>query len=171
MGEERLILPPPQQRRRESEILKELPNVLGLVLWQDVRHLDTWAASSTAVQLRILSTDGGRHSHGASAGERESPLSSGVSSAAGLFNPSPPEWVLAKRREASASCPELAPALAAFRALVAAPLAVRRSAVAEACRQVVEWALAHEHVQTAIEFAEAAARVDPESPAMANLAG
>jgi len=36
---------------------------------------------------------------------------------------------------------------------------------------VVEWALAREHTQTAIEFAEAAAVVAPDDPAMANLAG
>jgi tetratricopeptide (TPR) repeat protein len=78
--------------------------------------------------------------------------------------------VLAKRRHACAPLSVLAGALDEFWALVTAPLSVDRAAVAEGCRQVVEWALAHEHTQTAIEFAEAAARVAQEDPALANLA-
>jgi tetratricopeptide (TPR) repeat protein len=79
--------------------------------------------------------------------------------------------VIAKRRDARAQCGELAGALDEFWSVVTAPLSVDRAAVAEGCRQVVEWALAHEHTQTAIEFAEAAARVAPEDPGIANLAG
>jgi tetratricopeptide (TPR) repeat protein len=151
MGEERLILPPPVQRRREGEILEELPNVLGLVLWQDVRHLHAWAEASEA----------GR-----------SPRTARLtSSPEALFNPSLPTWVIAKRRDARAQCGELAGALDEFTSVASAPLSVSRAAVAAACREVVEWALAREHTQTAIEFAEAAAVVAPDDPAMANLAG
>jgi tetratricopeptide (TPR) repeat protein len=142
MGEERLILPPPVHRRRESEILNEIPNVLGLVLWQDVRHLHAWADTCEALRPP-----------------------------ADIFNPSPPTWVLAKHRDARAQCGELSDALGALQAVAAAPRSVDRTGVAHACRQVVDWALAHEHTQTAIEFAEAAARVDPKNPEMANLAG
>jgi tetratricopeptide (TPR) repeat protein len=79
--------------------------------------------------------------------------------------------VIAKRRDARAQCGKLAGALDEFWSVVTAPLSADRAAVAEGCRQVVEWALAHEHTQTAIEFAEAAARVAPEDPGVANLAG
>jgi tetratricopeptide (TPR) repeat protein len=89
----------------------------------------------------------------------------------GLFNPSPPEWVLAKRRAAGAASGELVDALARFGSVVSAPLSVDRQSVAAACARVVEWALERELTQTAIEFAEAAALVDHRSPAMANLAG
>ena len=150
MDEERLILPPPVQRRRESEILNELPNVLGLVLWQDVRHLQAWMEATEA--------------------SRSPCRNSFLSSPKDFFNPSPPSWVIAKRRDACAECPELAAAPDEFWAVATAPLSVDRAAVAEGCRRVVEWALAHEHAQTAIEFAEAAARMAQEDPALANLA-
>lgn len=153
MGEERLILPPPAPRRREIDILDELPGVLGLVLWQDVRHLHAWAEAADAGPARSIP----RIPRGPSPKD--------------LFNPTPPPWVIAKRAEARAQCGELADALDLFRSVTAAPLAVDRAAVAAACREVVEWALAREHTQTAIELAEAAARVAPEDPAIANLAG
>jgi tetratricopeptide (TPR) repeat protein len=151
MGEERLILPPPVQRRREREILNELPSVLGLVLWQDVRHLHAWVEASDAVRSA-----------------RRAPL---APSPEAFFNPSPPIWVIAKRRDARVQCGELDGALDELGSVASAPLSVSRAAVAAACREVVEWALAREHTQTAIEFAEAAAVVAPDDPAMANLAG
>ena len=105
MGEERLILPPPLQRRRESEILNELPNVLGLVLWQDVRHLHAWVEAADAAR---------RHRHARAEGRGGLPdLYPGAGSRSGpspqdLFNPSPPPWVTTKRRDARAQCGELA---------------------------------------------------------------
>jgi len=164
MGEERLILPPPAPRRREIQILDELPSVLGLVLWQDVRHLHAWAEASQAAR-----TPRSRSATEAGAA-RVIPIASSPSPKE-LFNPSPPPWVVAKRTEARAQCGELADALDVFRSVTGAPLAVDRAAVAAACREVVEWALAREHVQTAIELAEAGALVAPEDPAAANLAG
>ena len=166
MGEERLILPPPAPRRREIEILDELPSVLGLVLWQDVRHLHAWSEMSAAARAPRS------RSAAAEAGAARSILRiASPPSPKDLFNPSPPPWVTAKRAEARAQCGELADALEVFRSVAAAPLAVDRAAVAAACREVVEWALAREHVQTAIELAEAGALVAPEDPAAANLAG
>src|ERR1051325_11603000 len=117
MGEERLILPPPLLRRRESEILNELPNVLGLVLWQDVRHLHAWVEAAEAVR---------HHRHARSEGRGALPdLYPGSSPrsrtpAQDLFNPSPPPWVIAKRRDARAQCGELATALNEFQAVAAA---------------------------------------------------
>ena len=52
MGE-RIILPPPMARHREAGILSELPDALGLVLWQDVRHLRDWAESTPEVRARL----------------------------------------------------------------------------------------------------------------------
>jgi tetratricopeptide (TPR) repeat protein len=167
MGEERLILPPPVQRRRECEILNELPNVLGLVLWQDVRHLHAWVEAAAALPHGRMRSG----ARGALPDLHPGSVPAARPSPKDFFNPSPPPWVVAKRKEARAQCGELGAALDEFRSVAAAPLSVDRGAVAEGCRQVVEWALAHEHTQTAIEFAEAAARVDPENPGMANLAG
>lgn len=161
MGEERLVLPPPPGRRREEEILRELPDNVGLVLWQDLRHLRAWADVAERANTEVNRT-------GESARGHESRRRTSLGD---LFNPSSPEWVLAKRRAARAACAELSGALARFGSLVSAPLAVDREAVAAACVQVVEWALGRELAQTAIEFAEAAALVDHRNPAMANLAG
>src|SRR3954467_7823615 len=109
MGEERLILPPPVERRREGEILNELPSVLGLVLWQDVRHLHGWAEASDAARS-----------------PRRDLLAPSPET---FFNPSPPIWVIAKRRDARAQCPELAGALDAFGSVASAPRSVSRAAV------------------------------------------
>jgi tetratricopeptide (TPR) repeat protein len=92
-------------------------------------------------------------------------------SRAALFNPDPPYWVHSKRREAMAQCGGLSEPLSAFGALVRAPRRVDVGRVAAACQAVVEWALDREYTQTAIEFAEAAALIDPENPRLANLAG
>jgi len=139
MGEPRIPPPPPRARRREREILGELPNVAGLVLWQDVRHLRDWAESSPEVR-------------------------------GDLFNP-PTKNVLAKRREARASVPELGGPLDTFAALKASPLESNPAVVGTACERIVEWALTHDYTQTAIEWAEVAAVVDLENPKLANLAG
>jgi tetratricopeptide (TPR) repeat protein len=140
MGEERLIPAPPPARRRVMELLDEVPTVLGLVLWQDVRHLRDWAESSAAQRAE-------------------------------LFNPGLPTQVVAKRREARASAPELSGALDTFAALKADPVAADPVRLGVASAQVVDWALTRDFRQTAIEWAEVAAPVDPESPGLANLAG
>jgi len=140
MGEERIIPPPPVQRRRDNEILSEIPTVLGLALWLELRFVRTWAESCGDVRAR-------------------------------LFNQNPPAWVADRRKEARAQAGPLASALMRLATVTAAPLAVDSEAVAVACSQVVDWALKREHFQTAIEFAEAAALVDPTNAAMANLAG
>src|SRR5688500_2330255 len=50
MGEERAIPTPPRRRGREIQILQEVPGVLGMILWQELRHLHAWA--DPAVQDR-----------------------------------------------------------------------------------------------------------------------
>lgn len=140
MGEERIIPPPPPARQREGEILGEIPDTLGLVLWQYLRHLRDWADASPEARIA-------------------------------LFSSATPLWVAAKRKEARALAGELTEALGVFASLVDGPTAVSASAVADACVRVVEWALARDHVQTAVEWAEVAALIDPENPGLANLAG
>jgi tetratricopeptide (TPR) repeat protein len=54
MGEERIIPGPPHYLHREGEVLNELPNALGLVLWQDLRHLRDWAESPSEVRSRLF---------------------------------------------------------------------------------------------------------------------
>jgi tetratricopeptide (TPR) repeat protein len=140
MGEERIIPPPPPARLREGDILGEIPDTLGLVLWQYLRHLRDWADASPEARIA-------------------------------LFSPATPLWVAAKRKEARALAGELSEALGVFASLVDGPTAVSASAAADACVRVVEWALARDHVQTAVEWAEMAALIDPENPGLANLAG
>lgn len=53
MGE-RIIPPPPMPRHCEAGILSELPDVLGLVLWQDVRHLRDWAESTAEARAKLF---------------------------------------------------------------------------------------------------------------------
>jgi tetratricopeptide (TPR) repeat protein len=55
MGEERIIPVPPLPRHREGEILRELPNPAGLVLWQDVRHVRDWAGSAPETRRGLFS--------------------------------------------------------------------------------------------------------------------
>jgi tetratricopeptide (TPR) repeat protein len=142
MGEERITPPPPYARRREAEILDEVPPALAIVLWQDVRHLCTWAECTPEERARLFNRD-----------------------------PAARARALTKRREALACVGDLADALATFGDLRNAPVTTDPAALGEACASVVAWALEHDHRETAIEFAEAAALVAPSSPAFANLAG
>lgn len=139
MGEERIIPAPPLARRRDRDLLEELPEALGIVLWQDVRHLRDWAESVPEVRAR-------------------------------LFNPPSPRTV-AKRRDACACAGELVGPLGIFGEMLRSPLAVDPQHIGAAAAQVVEWALAREHTQTAIEYAEAAALVDPRNAKHAVVAG
>jgi tetratricopeptide (TPR) repeat protein len=55
MGEERIIPPPPRNRHRELGILDDLPDAVGLVLWQDARHLRDWAESPPDERRELFS--------------------------------------------------------------------------------------------------------------------
>ena len=140
MGDKHIIPQPPCRRRPEGGILSELPDSLGLVLWQDLRHLLDWAHTPQPRR-------------------------------AALFHPQSPAWVLAKRTEARLQAPELAAALDQLAVLTRTPLSVSPIALADACQEVAAWAEAREHTETAIQYAEAAAVLDPEEPRRANLAG
>lgn len=48
MGESRIIPQAPYRRRLELHILSEIPTTLGLVLWQDLRHVRDWAEAAAA---------------------------------------------------------------------------------------------------------------------------
>src|SRR4051812_36373698 len=54
MGGERIIPAPPRSRKREGAILNEVPDVLGLVLWQDLRHLRDWTESAPEVRTKLF---------------------------------------------------------------------------------------------------------------------
>lgn len=58
MGEQRIIPQVPRARRREGEILAELPDAVGPVLWQDVRHVRDWAETGGDVRLVLFSPSG-----------------------------------------------------------------------------------------------------------------
>ncbi|HEX8242149.1 MAG TPA: hypothetical protein VF541_01590 [Longimicrobium sp.] len=141
MGESRIVPQAPYRRRLELHILSEIPTALGLVLWQDLRHLRDWADAASGT-------------------EREA-----------LFPRQRPGWVAAKRAEARAFAPELSDALDAFDELLAERSAADARRLARACVAVAEWAEELRHVETAIQFADAAACVAPDDPRLANLAG
>lgn len=67
--------------------------------------------------------------------------------------------------------PELAKPLRALRFLSVAPGLVDAAAVADACGEVAAWAEAREMKRVALQFAEAAARVEPDSSTRSYVAG
>jgi tetratricopeptide (TPR) repeat protein len=71
---------------------------------------------------------------------------------------------------ARAETPELAPALGTFALLLQAPHVADAGQVADACAFVQAWADERGLVLTGLLFAEAAAHVEPDNPARANLA-
>jgi len=72
---------------------------------------------------------------------------------------------------ACARAPQLVEAFGTFAFLLRAPGQIKDAQVAEACRQVHEWADAHSLLLTGVHFAEAAGIVAPDDPARANDAG
>ncbi|MBB6073134.1 hypothetical protein [Longimicrobium terrae] len=87
-----------------------------------------------------------------------------------LFCPATPD-VVAKRRDAYSSAPELSPHLDVIFGVQRDPLTVDVSRVGAACESLASWALTGEHEQTAIELAETGALIDDTNPKLANLAG
>ncbi len=87
-----------------------------------------------------------------------------------LFHP-PTRTTLEAMGLACAKDPELIEAFGTFSLLLRAPHQARKEQVADACRQVFEWAEERSLLMTAVHFAEAAATADPEHPARANDAG
>jgi tetratricopeptide (TPR) repeat protein len=86
-----------------------------------------------------------------------------------LFHP-PNAHVRERLAYARAETSELAPAIGTFALLLQAPELVDATQVADACAFVHEWADARGLVLTALLFAEAAARAEPDNPVRANLA-
>jgi tetratricopeptide (TPR) repeat protein len=91
--------------------------------------------------------------------------------AAELFPARPAPRVLARRAEALDAAGELEDALAAFHALTDAPGEATAPALAAACVAVADWAGEAGCGTTAAQFAAAATRADPRSPACHNVAG
>lgn len=90
----------------------------------------------------------------------------------GAVFPSPlKRSVLTLRLEARAECGEIADALIAFEHLLTNPTEANPREIAQTCARIATWAAERACNQTAIEYAETAALVDPINPALANLAG
>ena len=67
--------------------------------------------------------------------------------------------------------PVLRWALGTLEAMVSAPAATRASDVSVACSKILAWAEAHQMVETAVQFAEAAALAAPRDAQLAAIAG
>ncbi|HVG43598.1 MAG TPA: hypothetical protein VM890_02675, partial [Longimicrobium sp.] len=127
------------------------------------RRLDTAILGEAPPALAVVLWQYARHLRDwidASAAEREA-----------LFNPEPPRWVAAKRKDARAGLPELAESLEAVEAALRAPLEIDHARLAEALERLARWAEAQGHAATAVQLAELSALVDREAPRLANLAG
>ncbi|HEX2094925.1 MAG TPA: hypothetical protein VHG28_21170 [Longimicrobiaceae bacterium] len=88
----------------------------------------------------------------------------------GLFHPSPPR-VREYLAYALLQAPELEEALRGLRVVSELPELAEEARVAEACAGVALWAEARGMKETAVQFAEAAARVEPEVSARSFTAG
>ena len=130
---------PPLWRRQEHQLLKDVDESLGLVLWHAVRQVREWAE---------LSPD-----ELATRQREQTPESQ------------------ARQAFASIQAPEISKALGTFATLARSPRLVDAIGLAAACVTVADWAEAHSLAETSIQFAEAAAAVDPSSPHLANRAG
>ncbi|HEX7243828.1 MAG TPA: hypothetical protein VF263_26310 [Longimicrobiaceae bacterium] len=73
--------------------------------------------------------------------------------------------------KACAAAPQLVEAFGTFTYLLRSPGQISTTQIAEACRQVYEWAETRSMMLVAVYFAEAAAIVSPEDPVLANKAG
>jgi tetratricopeptide (TPR) repeat protein len=154
MGAKRKIPPPPYRRRSGVEVwglevMHEVSELLGYVLWQDLRHLRDWDDARPYKAGKIVVPD----------------------RRGDLFRADTPEWIADKRREAALQTPELADALDAFNHLMQYPLAVNEFFTGTACDKVVQWALSRGYNETAMQFSEAAAVIDRTSPLRARNAG
>ena len=88
----------------------------------------------------------------------------------GLFMP-PSGRTREQLEHAVAQAPELREPLATLMAMVRYPERARPPAVAAACLAVAEWAEGQGKLETALQFAEAAAAANPQDPGAAAMAG
>lgn len=82
-----------------------------------------------------------------------------------------PEDVRERNALARAQAPEIAPALTVFERLAGDGSQVAAGQLATACVEVSVWAETLAFLETALQFAEAAAAIEPTNPRHANLAG
>ena len=116
----------------DTGILRELPNVVGLVLWQNLRHTHDWVQTT---------------------GDKRNSLFHRTDAQAA--------WVREKRAEARRTTPELAAALTTFETWLRSPEAVPNAALADACEMIARWAYTQGFVDTGAHYAEAAAQIEP----------
>jgi tetratricopeptide (TPR) repeat protein len=133
--------PAPPWRRTELRLLDEAGEVLGLALWRALRDVRLWA---------------------------ESP----AEDRSALFPPKVlPDGVRERNTIARAQAPEIAGALAVFEQLARGGAQMMTDQLANACVDVALWAETLGLLETAQQFAEAAAALDPTKPQHANIAG
>lgn len=140
----RQMPPAPAWRRDPLDYLQESEEALDYALWLCIRRVRDWVDTPPSARASLVSTPSNRDSGGDRRAER---------------------WVAA--REAA---PELRTALTTFESLwwradASPPL------VAEACDHVSQWAERRGLPETCLQFAEAAAALEPESAKRANFAG
>jgi tetratricopeptide (TPR) repeat protein len=128
---------------------RELEEALGLELWRAVANVRQWADTPPAERETLFARARARR-----AAEQPNDVSEPGSA--------PDE------RNFPAA---LTPAIASFDHLRNEPGRIAASEIIAGCRAVVAWAESEGFAETAMQFAEAAASVAPESAALANLAG
>jgi tetratricopeptide (TPR) repeat protein len=134
----RSILPPLPWRRTESEVIRDLDESLGLMLWSAVRAVRMWIATSSERRMELAQT---------------------------------PTVAMRDRYAFSQiQAPELSAALGTFASLSSTPTVVDAAQLASACAQVATWAESRMLRETALQFAEAAATLEPESATWSLLA-
>lgn len=119
-----------------GSVLSEVPTVLGLVLWQNLRYLLDWT-SLPATERRQ---------------SRQQRLTAVQ------------RWVADKRAEAKRLAPALVAELNIFDAWLYArgdSSGVTEQALADACQSVAAWAYTNDHSETGAFYADAAWQLDP----------
>lgn len=138
---------PPEWRRAELDPLPDAEDALAWTLWLGLRRIRDWADTppderAAFFALAVLDGRGGSDTARAA------------------------RWASAR-----AEAPELEEALTSLARLWSAPAQVEAVELADACDAVAQWAERRALNETALQFAEAAAALEPKSPKRANLAG
>lgn len=141
MGDKHKIVPPPYRPRAESRVLEELPDVLGLVLWQALRHVRDWVETPQSRRSVLFPPQ----------------LPGWVLAKRAEA-----------RRQLDG---DMSSALDTLLEITRAPLAVDPIRFADACQTIAEWSEQRQHGETVVQFAEMAAVVDASEARRANMAG
>jgi tetratricopeptide (TPR) repeat protein len=133
--------PAPPWRRTELRLLSDADEALSLVLWRALRDVRLYAESPPEERNSVFP------------------------------GKAPSAHVRERNAVARAQAPELEEALEVFGSLPRNPAGVSPDQLGRACIEVVTWADTRGLLETAQQFAEAAAAVEPHNPAYTNVAG